>query len=297
MPMKDSRMTDDWLRAVVASNPIRIAPKTGNIITCPVRLAFVNLLTPAKPMDGNDTDKKPTYNCVALFPPGCQELFNTIMGGAVMAAMAQHFPGNRNPDGTYSGLHSPFRDQAHNQKYAGYTPGLVCITAGTTTKPQITDPAGNPIVDPARVYSGVWAILAVNTYAYGIKPVRPKKGINFGLQNVMIFADDENIGGGAAPPPQDDFAGVNIDHAYNPAAQFGNAPPGAPPPGAMPPGILPPSTPVYAPPAGGALPPGFAPAAPSNFGMPPGYGTPPAAQPWQPPAAPAAKPFNMDDFT
>jgi hypothetical protein len=254
MPMMHSRMTDEWLAAVVRGNPIRIAEKTGNIITCPVRLQYINLLAPAKAQDGDAPDKKPGYNVVACLPPGAEAGIQNILHAAIYAEERKSFPNNFGPDGRSFGLHSPLRDQREKARtragaeVEGFTPGLFCFTANTQMKPQITDTAGNPIVDPARIYPGVWALLAINTYAYGIKPQRPKIGVGIGLQNVMIFADDNRCGGGGSDP-KDDFAGVQIDQAYNPSAAFGNAP--SPQQGAyMPPSnVMPPAQPIYAPPA------------------------------------------------
>jgi len=250
MPMMHSRMTDEWIAAVVRGNPIRIAEKTGNIITCPVRLQYVHLFKPAKPQKDDSPDKKPSYNCVACLPPGVDAGVQNILRAAVYAEERKSFPNNFGPDGRSFGLKDPLRFQhekartQEGKEVKGFTPGLLCFTAGTQIKPIVTDVAGNPIVDESRVYGGVWAILALNVYSYKNKI----SGVNFGLQNVMIFADDEQTGGGGGSDPRDDFAGVQIDQAYNPAAVFGNTPPAQQsyqPPAS----ILPPVQQVWAPPA------------------------------------------------
>jgi Protein of unknown function (DUF2815) len=250
MPMMHSRMTDEWLAAVVRGNPIRIAEKTGNIITCPVRLQYVNLFKPAKPQKGDSPDKKPSYNTVCCLPPGVEAGINNIMRAAVYAEERKSFPNNFGPDGRSFGLHDPLRGQhekmrtQEGKEVKGFTPGLLCFTAGTQIKPVITDAAFNPIVDESRVYPGVWAIVALNVYPYKNKI----SGVNFGLQSIMIFADDEKTGGVGGSNPKDDFDGVQIDQAYNPTAAFGNTPV-APPAYAPPASIMPPAQPVYQPPA------------------------------------------------
>ena len=278
MPMRNSRMTDAWIAQVLAGNPIRVAEKTGNMLALG-RLAFPNLLNPAPPMAGEPVNdaKKPTYNTVLLFPPGSEHGINTVLYPMWMAEMQKSFP-NHQP----SALHNPFRDQGEKQQYGGYTPGLPFITPSTTMKPQVVDTANNPIIDPARIYAGVWAIVSMNFFSFGLRPVRPKKGVSFGLQSVMIIADDEALGG-TAPPAADDFAGVRIDQAFDPSGQFGNTPAAAPayrPPGA----VLPPAQPIAAAPAPSGAVQGWRPpgAAPANPAAPGG---------WSPPAAYAAPPI------
>jgi hypothetical protein len=259
MPLNHSRMTDEWIASVVRANPIRIAEKTGNIITCPVRLQWVWLTKPNISDDESGQAKKPSYEACLCFPPGAEAGIENILKPMHLAEERKHFPRNFAPDGTSFGLKSPFRDQKERmrnrkgEEVMGFTPGYICLTAKSQIKPQIVDTTGNElpkvtdketgdmIYDPKRVYSGVWAIVALNLYKYSNKLI----GVNFGLQNVMIFADDTRCAGSGGAPPKDDFAGVNIDHAYNPSAAFGNTP-AAPP--ATAPSILPPSQPVWAPP-------------------------------------------------
>jgi hypothetical protein len=179
------------------------------------------------------------------------------------------FPGDFDASGQPVGLHIPWRDQhtkAH--KYAGYTSGFPFLRATTKFKPQIVDPANNPIVDEGRVYAGVWAIVSLNFYTFGKSPPRPKKGVSLSFSGIMIVADDQKLSGGA-PDAATMFKGVNIDAHFDPSAAFGAAPGVPPTPGS----IMPPPTPVapgYAPP-----PPAYAPPPPPAYAPPP----PPAAPP------------------
>jgi hypothetical protein len=246
--MQNSRMPDEWVRDAVARNPVQ-KMANGNYRTCPVRLAFAHVVKPnphAKNDDGTPKDK-PSYEVTALFPPGGLEQLNAVLWPDIIAALRADFPANFNAQtGQPFGLHCPpWRDQAEKQQYAGYTPGLPFARMTTQFKPQIVDPAMNPIVDEGRVYAGVWAILAFNTFVFGKSPPRPKKGLSLGLQSVMIIADDEKLAGGA-PDAAEQFAGVSVSAQFDPGSAFG-APPGAPaapsimpPPRAVAPGVLPP---------------------------------------------------------
>jgi len=330
MPMKNSLLSDDFVARWVAENPIHIGP-TGNIITCPVRLGWINLFRPGEAQKGDDgTERAGNYNAQIWFPPGAEagianvlmpvllKVFDTSFGGEHMKHPENPFAAqNFTPEwvkAVYAGLgqrpsgqrHMPFRDQFHKQQYGG-TPGLAFVTASTQNKPQVVDPAFNPIVDEGRAYPGVWALVTLNAYVFGVKPKqRPVRGVQFGLQSVMIIGDDNKLAA-SAPPAKDDFAGVKITQHFDPSGQFG----GTRAPGAAP-SALPPATPVYAgqavQPAGyiQGLAPSYAPPAalpPPTPGpyLPPGmtneqalYGAPPALPALPPPPAPPR--VNLGDI-
>jgi len=247
--MKDSKIAPDWVQRMVAANPLTKQPD-GTFRSMPVRLAFVHLMKP-NPNNKNDdgTPKAtPTYEVTALCPPGSMEQLQAVLWPEIYALLRQEFPHNIDPQGKPFGLHQPgWRDQGEKQQYTGYTPGLPFLRMTTQYKPQIVDPAMNPIVDENRVYAGVWALLNFNIYTFGKNPPRPKKGVSFGLQGVMLIADDSKLAGGA-PDPATQFAGVNVDAKFDPAGQFGA---GASPSSFMPPptSVAPPAPPAFAPPA------------------------------------------------
>lgn len=280
MTMKNSKMTDEWIARALALNPMSVL-ENGNVITMPVRLAFANIFKPAKKQPNDAPDKPATYGCAILFPPGADEQIHRVMMPIYWAKVRERFPQNIGADGNSFGLHIPFHPQAEKQNQSGYTPGLTYLNVTSRFKPQVVDMAMNPIIDEARVYSGVWAILALNCYHY---TDARKKGVTFGLQSVMIVQDDENLGGGASDPKKD-FANVKIDPNYNAAAAFGAQPPGSNVvPFAQPGAVIPPAQPVWVPPTPQpqqwAPPSGSVPATP-----------PPAHVPtpqWAPPAPAAA---------
>jgi Protein of unknown function (DUF2815) len=275
MQMKDSRIPADWIATQVRNNPITFNPKTG-VWRLFGRGAFVNLLLPAKPMDNKQTDKKDTYNIRLLLPPGMEASLQPFYL-AWVEECRKNYPNNIGADGIPFGLYEPIEDQGKKtwSKYAGFTPGCYTIQAGTTRKIQVTDTAYNPIVDSQRIYSGAWFVISVNFYKI---PVKTNPGMTLGLQNVMVVADDDSLGGTAAPP-QDDFAGITIDQTYDPAGQFGATPPGAPPPASvLPAGGWQPTPQQAAPPPGAWRPPSS---------TAPGAGQPPAfMQQGRPPVAP-----------
>lgn len=230
--MRDSVVGDAWIQETCRLNPVQrvIDPKTGlpngNILTGPVRLTFCETLLIKGKLMKTDPKSKEGHATNALFTPYTDL---AIFWEEYWKICASDFA-NLYDTGTaqYYGIDNPVREQAEKVKFGGYTPGLKYITCTSQFKPAVVDARMNPIVDPARVYAGVWAILAVNGYASGKN--QPKKGPRFGLQSVMIIGDDTPLGGQAADPKQQ-FASANVKPPIAaPAAAFGqSAPP--PPPG------------------------------------------------------------------
>ena len=268
--MRDSIVGDDWIRQTAQNVPIqRLVGKdgqqTGDILTGPVRLAFCESIFDPKSVDD--------FGVAMLFTPFADF---RIMYEDYYAWCGREFPSHFDA-GTnqYHGLHSPFKDQAEKLKFGGFTPGLVYMNSGSQFKPPVCDTRYNPIVDPNRLYPGVWAICTVKPYAFGkagkTKDGQPmKKGIGFGLQSIMLIGDDTRFGGGA-PDVKQHYAGINIQ-----------APVVRPDIGAgMPVGMAPapaPGIPGYTAPGGGVPQPGAAP----GFQMPQSTYQMPAAAPQAP---------------
>lgn len=251
--MCDSKVGDQWIREVCQANPTVMLPGEGRLIQSgPVRLAFVDTLFEPK-APSNNPGGTPKYSVAALYTP-----FNdmNVYYSEYYRICGEVFPDKFNPHtNSYAELENPFHDcalKAH--KFAGYTPGLLTINHTSKFKPGIYDstPARNPIVDRSKVYAGVWAILVLNAYHYGKFPVQPKKGVGFGLQAIVIIADDMRLDGSGGVDPRVVFAGVNVKPPM--VGGLGGLVP--PPPGvptqAAPPVLARPPVPA----AGGFVPPG-----------------------------------------
>lgn len=277
--VRDSIVGDQWIQQTAQAVPIQrvIDEKTGevtaDILTGPVRLAFDNLfeLPQATPQMPN-----PKYGAALLFTPYAdfsllyEEYYNVCA-----REFAEYYDAATQQ---YYGLHSPFRDQSEKLKFGGFTPGCVFMTCTSKFKPPVVDARRNPIVDPSKVYPGVWAVCAISSYAY--KDPR-KKGVGFGLQSVMIIGDDNKFGGGA-PDPNKTFGGVSVNAPIVRPEQMAGMPTGGAPqaqpgiPGYTQPGFTQPS--VAPGPALSAQTLGVsATASPSNV---------PQAQPYTPPQMP-----------
>ena len=89
-------------------------------------------------------------------------------------------------------------------------PALLCggqmregffVNANSTTAPQIVDRSVQPILDRSEVYSGCYARVSVNFYAFNSNGNR---GIACGLGNIQKVRDGEPLGGKSSAA--DDFA-------------------------------------------------------------------------------------------
>ncbi len=215
--MKDSTLDPRWLAEMMRANPIQKAAN-GNILSGPVRLTFPNLFKPSDRKKDDGSDGK--YGASLLFPSGANL---QVLSDEWYRVAHEKFPSNWNGNQPV-GLHSPFHDQVEKtvgtKVYSGYTPGCIYLNVSSNFRPQVVDGGMNPIADEARVYPGVWAIVAMNSYDY-----RPQKGkagktgVGFGIQSVMLIADDTRLGGGGSDPKAD-FAAITITGASNVAEKM-----------------------------------------------------------------------------
>ena len=77
------------------------------------------------------------------------------------------------------------------------------VNANSTTAPQIVDRSVQPILDREEVYSGCYARVSINFYAYN---TNGNKGIACGLGNIQKIADGEALGGRTTA--KDDFSSI-----------------------------------------------------------------------------------------
>ena len=208
-----SRVTAAWLADVWAKHPC-VKLDNGNIRTGLVRFSFPWLFKAQKAMEPGKPDK---FALTSLFPAGAD--LDPLKAEAQAVAVAKW--GAQTAALT---LHSPFRDQSEKSaKFNGYVPGSIFITSTGERRPPLVDQNLAPITDENRVYPGVWGFVTLRCFDFEAKNPAGhvvKRGISFGLQSVMVVADDENLGGGGSDPNAD-FAGVSIDQAVNPSELFG----------------------------------------------------------------------------
>lgn len=130
------------------------------------------------------------YSVSVLIPKDDKETIKAI-NDAVDAAIEEGIAkfGGKKPN--KAAIKLPLRDgdtEREDEAYAGHW----FINANSKTAPQIVDKAVKPILDRDEVYSGCYARVSLNFYAFNSNG---NKGIACGLGNIQKIRDGESLGG------------------------------------------------------------------------------------------------------
>lgn len=139
------------------------------------------------------------YSVSVLIPKDDKETIKAI-NDAVDAAIEEGIAkfGGKKPN--KAAIKLPLRDgdtEREDEAYAGHW----FINANSKTAPQIVDKAVKPILDRDEVYSGCYARVSLNFYAFNSDG---NKGIACGLGNIQKIRDGESLGGRSSAA--DDFS-------------------------------------------------------------------------------------------
>ena len=155
-----------------------------------------------EPVSINGSAEK--YSVSVLIPKSDTETVNAI-NTAIDAAIEEGIAkfGGKRPN--KAAIKLPLRDgdaERDDEAYKGHW----FINANSKTPPQIVDRAGKPILDRNEVYSGCYARVSLNFYAFNSNG---NKGIACGLGNIQKVRDGEPLGGRTTAA--DDFATLEDD--------------------------------------------------------------------------------------
>jgi hypothetical protein len=182
---------------------IIMANKNNNtkVVTGVVRLSYANVWEPAS-INGST----PKYSTSLIIPKSDTKTLNAI-NAAVDAAIqggTAKFGGKIPPRGA---LKLPLRDGDTERDDEAYK-GAYFVNANSTTAPQIVDRAVQPILDRSEVYSGCYARVSLNFYAFNSNG---NKGVACGLGNIQKVRDGEPLGGKSSAA--DDFS-TDVDEDF-----------------------------------------------------------------------------------
>ena len=166
----------------------------GNrVVTNEVRLSYANVW---KPKSINGSDEK--YSVSLIIPKSDTEtisLINKAIDQAITDGISKF--GGKKPN--KAALKLPLRDGIEKDDEA-YEDAYF-INCNSKTAPQIVDLNRQPITDETEVYSGCYARVSINFYAFN---TNGNKGIACGLGNIQKTRDGESLGGGRVSA-NDDF--------------------------------------------------------------------------------------------
>ena len=173
-----------------------MANKTNStkVVTGVVRLSYEHVWEPAIVNGSN-----PKYSVSLIIPKSDTKTIaaiNQAIDNAIRDGAAK-FGGKIPPKGA---LKLPLRDGDTEREDEAYRDAYF-INANSTTAPQIVDRSVQPILDRSEVYSGCYARVSINFYAFNSNGNR---GIACGLGNIQKVRDGEPLGGKTSAA--DDFA-------------------------------------------------------------------------------------------
>ncbi|MBR2215994.1 MAG: DUF2815 family protein [Selenomonadaceae bacterium] len=156
------------------------------------RLSYANIWNPRIEEDGS----KGKYS-VSLIIDKKDEVTLKRIKLAIEAAKKQGKSKLANAQGYIpKDLKTPLRDADEEGRIDEAYVGMMFLNATSKSKPKIVDRHLERITDEDEVYSGCYANVIVNFYAY---KVNGNKGIAAGLGNIQKVKDGERLGGGSNP--------------------------------------------------------------------------------------------------
>ena len=161
------------------------ANKTRVITGRNTRLSYFHGWEPAAINGGPER-----YSTSVLIPKDDKETIDAI-NKAIDAAIEEGIAkfGGKKPN--KAAIKLPLRDGDAEREDEAYK-GHYFLNANSKTAPQIVDKSINPILDRDEVYSGCYARVSLNFYAFNSNG---NKGVAVGLGNIQKIRDGESLGG------------------------------------------------------------------------------------------------------
>ena len=167
------------------------------VVTGTVRLSYANVWEP-KSINGG-TEK---YSVSLIIPKSDKKTIDAI-NKAVDAAIEEGIAkfGGKKPN--KAAIKLPLRDGDTERDDEAYANSYF-VNANSTTPPQIVDQNVQPILDRGEVYSGVYARVSINFYAFN---TNGNKGVACGLGNIQKVRDGQPLGNRSSA--SDDFTAID----------------------------------------------------------------------------------------
>lgn len=168
-------------------------------VIIPCRLSYANVWEPKADQRG-----RLKYSCSLIIPKSDTRTIQAIEAAieeAIDAGLGK-FNGKRPKT---SAIKTPLRDGDLERDDEAYADSMF-LNASTTTPPQIVDARVKPILDREEVYSGCYANVSVNFYAFSVDGNR---GIAAGMGNIQKVRDGARIDGRVSA--ENEFSAIETD--------------------------------------------------------------------------------------
>lgn len=183
-----------------------------SVTTGQVRLNYVHLNTPY----ANKPGQEPKYSATILLPKSdiaTKQRIDAAIAAAIQAGIMSKWNGARPPM-----ISSPIWDgdgvRKNGDAFGPECRGHWVFTASSKQKQEIVDLNLNPIINQTEVYSGIYARVNINFFAFD---TNGNRGIGCGLGPIQKVSDGEPLGGGVSA--QEAFGGGAQQTQYAPPVQ------------------------------------------------------------------------------
>ena len=159
-----------------------------------VRLSYVNLFQPKPPFNNPQGD--PKFSVTILVPKtnqAAKALIDQEIAQAIEDGVVSRWNGVRPPQPAICVHDGDGPRPSDGLAFGAECRGCWVFTASCKADrpPFVVDEYVQPILDPTKMYSGVWANVSVTFFAYSNAG---KKGIGCGLNGVQRLRDGEPLG-------------------------------------------------------------------------------------------------------
>lgn len=158
-----------------------------------VRFSYCNLFQPKAPF--NNPQGEPKYSVTVLVPKtntAAKAVIDNAVAQAIDAGVSSKWNGVRPPQPAICVHDGDGPRPSDGSSFGEECKGCWVFTASTKQPPFVVDEYVQNIIDPTKVYSGMWGNVNVTFFAYNNAG---KKGIGCGLNGVQKIRDDEALGG------------------------------------------------------------------------------------------------------
>ena len=166
------------------------------VVTGTVRLSYANVWEPKSINGGAEK-----YSVSLIIPKSDKKTIAAI-NAAVDAAIEEGLAkfGGKKPN--KAAIKLPLRDGDTERDDEAYADSYF-VNANSQTPPQIVDQNVNPIMNRSEIYSGVYARVSINFYAFNSNG---NKGVACGLGNIQKVRDGQPLGNRSTA--EDDFGAI-----------------------------------------------------------------------------------------